>query len=186
MACSSQVQARISGTVIACCADAGPASAAPHNRAPTAIATVARFLLVAPMSSIPPQRPDSLGHYGRPDRGRYPDGSRCAKQGGENPRPIPSGRPCYIFRDTCGNIVANPIDPARGPHVKSEPSQLGRGRETMLLMKDFAGDRRGVTMIEYALIAALVAMVCFSILVTMGSSLSGLYSRIESRISSVS
>ncbi len=56
----------------------------------------------------------------------------------------------------------------------------------MLLMKDFAGDRRGVTMIEYALIAALVAMVCFSILVTMGSSLSGLYSRIESRISSVS
>jgi Flp pilus assembly pilin Flp len=53
----------------------------------------------------------------------------------------------------------------------------------MTLIQRFAGDRRGVTLIEYALIAALVAIASFAILQTMGTQLCGLYSRISSRIS---
>jgi pilus assembly protein Flp/PilA len=52
----------------------------------------------------------------------------------------------------------------------------------MQCIQQFTGDRRGVTMIEYALIAALVAMVAFAILQTMGSSLSKLYGKVNSKV----
>jgi len=47
----------------------------------------------------------------------------------------------------------------------------------------FTGDRRGLTLIEYALIAGLVAIAAFSVLVTMGGSLSSIYSKVNSKVS---
>ena len=54
----------------------------------------------------------------------------------------------------------------------------------MMLIQRFAGDRRGVTFIEYALIAALVAVACFSILQTMGSRLTSLFTTVSNKVSS--
>ena len=53
----------------------------------------------------------------------------------------------------------------------------------MALIERFTADRRGVTMIEYALIAALVVIGYFVILQTMGGSLSKLYSMVDSHVS---
>jgi len=44
-------------------------------------------------------------------------------------------------------------------------------------------DERGVTMIEYALIAALVAIAAVTILGTMGSSISSVFSKVNSNLS---
>ncbi|HZT19765.1 MAG TPA: Flp family type IVb pilin [Dongiaceae bacterium] len=45
----------------------------------------------------------------------------------------------------------------------------------MRFVKAFVSDRRGVTMIEYALIAALVFVACFTILATLGTTLTNFY-----------
>jgi len=53
----------------------------------------------------------------------------------------------------------------------------------MTIYQRFAGDRQGLTLIEYALIAGLVAIAAFSILVTVGTSLSSLYSKVNNKVS---
>jgi pilus assembly protein Flp/PilA len=45
-------------------------------------------------------------------------------------------------------------------------------------------DRRGVTMLEYALIAAFVAVAAVTILTTLGSTVSGVFSTINDKMSS--
>ena len=45
----------------------------------------------------------------------------------------------------------------------------------MHLLKTFLSDRRGVTMIEYALIAALVVIACVTIVATLGTTLTDFY-----------
>ena len=52
------------------------------------------------------------------------------------------------------------------------------------LIRDFVGERRGITLVEYALIAGLITLACVAILTTMGSSLSNLYSSLNSSLSS--
>jgi pilus assembly protein Flp/PilA len=53
----------------------------------------------------------------------------------------------------------------------------------MTFIQRFVGDRRGVTFIEYALIAALVAVACFSILQTMGTRLTSLFTMVSNKVS---
>ncbi len=53
----------------------------------------------------------------------------------------------------------------------------------MTFIQRFTGDERGVTFIEYAMIAALVAVACFAILQTMGSQLKNLYTTINAKVS---
>jgi pilus assembly protein Flp/PilA len=47
------------------------------------------------------------------------------------------------------------------------------------LFRDFSTDREGVTMIEYALIAALVSIVAISLLAAMGGKVKNLYSTVN-------
>lgn len=50
-------------------------------------------------------------------------------------------------------------------------------------LKSLLRDRRGVTMLEYALIAALVAVAAVTILTTLGSTVSGVFSTINDKMS---
>lgn len=47
----------------------------------------------------------------------------------------------------------------------------------------FAANREGVTMVEYALIAALVAIAAVTILATLGTTVSGVFSTVNSNMS---
>ncbi len=49
-------------------------------------------------------------------------------------------------------------------------------------IKAFNKDDRGVTMIEYGLIAALVAVVCIGILTTLGTDLKAMFTTIDTAI----
>jgi pilus assembly protein Flp/PilA len=49
-------------------------------------------------------------------------------------------------------------------------------------IKQFLADKAGVTMIEYALIAALVAIAAITILTTMGTSISKIFSKVNSSL----
>ncbi|WP_218064189.1 Flp family type IVb pilin [Nguyenibacter vanlangensis] len=53
--------------------------------------------------------------------------------------------------------------------------------QTLLSLKR---DRRGVTMLEYGLIAALVAVVAIGALTTLGTNLSGVFSAISNKVTS--
>ncbi len=52
------------------------------------------------------------------------------------------------------------------------------------LIQTFKGDRKGFSLVEYALIAGLVALISVIILSSMGSSLTGLFGRVDTRLSS--
>jgi len=52
------------------------------------------------------------------------------------------------------------------------------------LLRDFGADRRGVTLIEYALLAALVAMTAITILTSIGVTLKSFYTTISTQLSS--
>jgi pilus assembly protein Flp/PilA len=49
--------------------------------------------------------------------------------------------------------------------------------------KRFLAEKAGVTMIEYALIAALVAIAAITILTTMGSQISKIFNTVTSKLS---
>ena len=56
---------------------------------------------------------------------------------------------------------------------------------TMLrLIRDLKSDNKGVTMIEYALIAGLVSVVAIAMLTAMGTSVNNLYSTINTALTS--
>lgn len=44
------------------------------------------------------------------------------------------------------------------------------------------GDRRGVTMMEYGLMAALIAVVCIGAVTTLGGDLTGLFNAIGGKL----
>ena len=50
-------------------------------------------------------------------------------------------------------------------------------------IKALKGDRRGVTMIEYAFIAVLVAIAAVTLLSSIGTKLSSMYSKVNSSYS---
>lgn len=52
------------------------------------------------------------------------------------------------------------------------------------LIRDLKSDKKGVTLVEYALIAGLISVVCIALLTTMGSVISNLFSSINSALSS--
>lgn len=54
------------------------------------------------------------------------------------------------------------------------------------LIKRAASDRRGATMIEYSLIAALVAVVSVTVLATLGHTISGEFSKVNAEMKPVS
>jgi pilus assembly protein Flp/PilA len=45
------------------------------------------------------------------------------------------------------------------------------------------GDRRGVTMLEYGLIAALIAVVCISAVTALGGSLNTMFNTVANHVS---
>ena len=52
------------------------------------------------------------------------------------------------------------------------------------LIRDLKSDNKGVTMIEYALIAGLVSVVAIAMLTAMGTSVNNLYSTINAALTS--
>jgi pilus assembly protein Flp/PilA len=52
------------------------------------------------------------------------------------------------------------------------------------LLRDLKSDARGVTLIEYALIAGLVSIVAIALLAAMGTSLKNLYSSVNDALTS--
>ncbi|MGO9172156.1 MAG: Flp family type IVb pilin [Rhodomicrobium sp.] len=50
-------------------------------------------------------------------------------------------------------------------------------------IKTFNGDKKGVTMLEYGLIAALIAVVCVTAVTSVGTSISAKFASIASTIS---
>ena len=48
------------------------------------------------------------------------------------------------------------------------------------LLRDFRADQRGVTIIEYALVACLISVVVLSLVTSMGTSIRSLFSSINS------
>ncbi len=52
----------------------------------------------------------------------------------------------------------------------------------MRLLRSFLDNDRGVTMIEYALIAALVAIAAITILTTMGTSVSKIFNKVNTSL----
>ena len=51
------------------------------------------------------------------------------------------------------------------------------------LLKKVKSDLKGVTMVEYALIAALVAIAAVTILSTLGTTISGVFSSVNANMS---
>ena len=52
----------------------------------------------------------------------------------------------------------------------------------MRLIRKFLGNRKGVTMMEYALIAALVAVAAVTILSTLGTTISTVFSKVNAKM----
>jgi Flp pilus assembly pilin Flp len=52
------------------------------------------------------------------------------------------------------------------------------------LIRDFGADRRGITLIEYALLAALVATTSITIVASLGVTLKSFYTTILTELSS--
>ena len=52
------------------------------------------------------------------------------------------------------------------------------------LIRDLKSDKKGVTMIEYALIAGLISVVAITLLTAMGTSVSNLFGTINSALTS--
>ena len=52
----------------------------------------------------------------------------------------------------------------------------------MHLIQRFTGDRRAVSLIEYALVAGFVALASVAILTSMGTSMSNLYNGINNKL----
>jgi Flp pilus assembly pilin Flp len=52
------------------------------------------------------------------------------------------------------------------------------------LIRDFGADRKGITLIEYALLAALVATTAITILAGIGVTLKSFYTTISTELSS--
>ncbi len=52
------------------------------------------------------------------------------------------------------------------------------------LIRDLKSDKKGVTMIEYALIAGLISVVAIALLTAMGTSVSKIFSNINSALTS--
>jgi pilus assembly protein Flp/PilA len=50
-------------------------------------------------------------------------------------------------------------------------------------LKQLWSDKKGVTMLEYALIAALIAVAAVTILTTLGGTVSGVFSTINDKMS---
>ncbi|MEN6438995.1 MAG: Flp family type IVb pilin [Syntrophobacter sp.] len=50
------------------------------------------------------------------------------------------------------------------------------------MLTKFIKDEEGVTMIEYALIAALIAVVCITALTSLGTSIEALWGKIEAGV----
>jgi pilus assembly protein Flp/PilA len=50
------------------------------------------------------------------------------------------------------------------------------------MIREFLGDESGATAIEYGLIAALVAVACIVALEAMGTSLSGMFTGIKTKL----
>jgi pilus assembly protein Flp/PilA len=50
-------------------------------------------------------------------------------------------------------------------------------------IKSFAGDKKGVTLLEYGLLAALIAVACVTTLTTLGSNINSKFSTISTSIS---
>jgi pilus assembly protein Flp/PilA len=53
----------------------------------------------------------------------------------------------------------------------------------MRLIRKFGRDGKGVTMMEYALIAALVAIAAVTILSTLGKTISSVFSKVNAKMS---
>ena len=51
------------------------------------------------------------------------------------------------------------------------------------MIKNFIQDEDGVTMIEYGLLAALIAVVCISAVTTLGGNLSAVFNHIGTAVS---
>ena len=56
--------------------------------------------------------------------------------------------------------------------------------DMLRLIRDLKSDKRGVTMIEYALIAGLISVVAIAMLTAMGTSVNNLYSTINAALTS--
>ena len=56
--------------------------------------------------------------------------------------------------------------------------------DMLRLLRDLRSDKKGVTLVEYALIAGLISVVCIALLTSMGSVISNLFSTINSALSS--
>ncbi len=56
------------------------------------------------------------------------------------------------------------------------------GRVETRLIRDFKSDNKGVTMIEYALIAGLISVVAILLLTAMGSSVKNIFTSINSAL----
>jgi pilus assembly protein Flp/PilA len=56
--------------------------------------------------------------------------------------------------------------------------------DMLRLIRDLKSDNKGVTMIEYALIAGLISVVAITLLTAMGTSVSNLFGTINSALTS--
>jgi len=54
--------------------------------------------------------------------------------------------------------------------------------DMLRLIRDFKSDNKGVTMIEYALIAGLISVVAILLLTAMGSSVKNIFTSINSAL----
>jgi pilus assembly protein Flp/PilA len=59
---------------------------------------------------------------------------------------------------------------------------FGAGAKMMKSLKAFVGNESGATAIEYALIASLIAVALVTILGSLGSKLSGVFSEVSSAL----
>ncbi len=52
----------------------------------------------------------------------------------------------------------------------------------LTFVKNFVRDEEGATMIEYGLMVALIAVVCITVIGTLGGSINGMFSAVNTKV----
>ncbi len=85
-----------------------------------------------------------------------------------------------VAGETIGSRVDLPVPPGRGNEMRAEDQVVTK--TIISTLRAMRTDRRGVTALEYGLIASLISIAIIASLTTLGTKLTGTFSYIASKL----